>query len=228
MTVVDAALRMAGEALTAFLSWLRLAVEDPTAFGTLLLAGATFWLAMTARREIRDTRISEERRRAELQIAEADPLLVEYDFHHIDREGRSSLTIEIANKGAKPVVAVKTTIRSPIDGRSETPSGFSMVAPKASKQVNLGLTPFLDTDPVVEVVVVSHGIMNQEVVQRFDWRLDEVLKVELGPEDIRVLREEGMDPPLYASSEAGHRAWAMRRLEINPTVGEGVTVTHDP
>jgi hypothetical protein len=55
---------------------------------TLTLAGATVWLGIQARSEIRQARLGEVARRSELHILEADPLTAARRPADLDKDGQ--------------------------------------------------------------------------------------------------------------------------------------------
>jgi hypothetical protein len=175
---------------------------------TLTLAGATVWLGIQARSEIRQARLGEVARRSELHILEADPLTAARRPADLDKDGQPMWALGLTNDGDRPVTAITATIRSDEIDASES-KGRDSLAPGQGHVFRFRLGPYLQyADPAThagltarvghcEIVVVSHGLFGQRVLQTFRIRVDRV-----------------------AANKTLH-AWYLTRQEIVPAVPGG-------
>ncbi len=153
---------------------------------TLLLALATVWLGVQAKAGVSVTRALEVARRGELQILEADPLLAQpLPWDYDAPTGQPLFKLGVTNVGDRPVTAITATIRSNDHDASQSP-GWDALAPGQQHVFTYRLSPFLRyTDPAdrrsleamvghCEVVIESHGIFGQRVIQSYRLRVDRI------------------------------------------------------
>ena len=146
---------------------------DLTAVGTFALALATVYLGWQAHAQVVLSGKTEDQRRGETQILEADPLTVElFDTNTRDAEEKPQLRIKATSTGDKPVTAITATIRS--DDRAESTSrGQDSLAPGAVAVLTLPFAPF-DLLDHCQVVVESHGLLGQRIIQTYRVRTDRI------------------------------------------------------
>jgi hypothetical protein len=144
---------------------------DWVALATFALAIVTAWLGWQARSQIALSREVESHRQAETRILEADPLDVELiDWDTRNAAAQPMLRIRVTAVGDKPVTAITGTIRS--DERDESESqGVGSLAPGKPEMFTFRFVPF-DLLDHCQIVIESHGLLGQRVIQTYHVRPD--------------------------------------------------------
>jgi hypothetical protein len=144
-----------------------------TAVATLILAAVTLVLGWQAKRQVDLSSEIERHRQSETHILEADPLSVDLvDYHTLDADGHKLLRVRLTAVGDKPVAGITATIRSD-EIKSSASVGFGFVPPHENPVLTLPFEPFDLTDHC-QVVVESHGLLGQRVIQTYRIRTDRI------------------------------------------------------
>ena len=178
---------------------------------TLVLAIATVWLGLQAKAEIGLTRQSEIARRSEVHIVDADPLTAAFADLVLDGLNQPAfLKIQVGNPGDKPSVGITATLRSDQSDVSFSPAkdlltpgdAYTFTYPIGAlfhyKDPNAGIVGGVEGVTELQIVVESHGLLGQRVLQTF-----------------RYMPERMFNP--------NERAFYLERLEIAPNVEGGTS-----
>lgn len=192
---------------------------DWTAIATLALGAATVWLGIQARNQVLATKAADQAQQRAVHILAVRPLLIPEPTIEPLPTGLPYAKVRVTTPAEFPILNLNVTVRGQRqDGADSVSVDRGSLAPESVNVATMELAGFTDLStsrtwgPGLEVVLTYRGLLDQWVVEHYEWLLNEfragepiqtwrLYRLEIAPEG--VLGAKSLDrsfgaPPAYS------------------------------